>query len=180
MLCRKIHGCLPSSIREAFQIFNQNWINHTYVESAAKTKERTNRASGALSSVLPHHCNVPFLLLLLFRAVGRTTGLEFIDLPRSGSSSHEFSLRGLGKFTSYQVVARAYNTQGEGPASTSVVATTLEDGESVLSRMKPKSCKHPSTRGHCMHRVRISVVERNLRKGSPSACHCQSTKHLNI
>ena len=68
-------------------------------------------------------------LLLCFRAVGRTTGLEFLDLPPSGASSQEFSLRGLGKFTSYQVVARAYNSQGEGPASTSVVATTLEDGE---------------------------------------------------
>ena len=73
----------------------------------------------------------PFFSSFFFRAVGRTTGLEFIDLPPSGASSHEFSLRALGKFTSYQVVARAYNTQGEGPASTSVVATTLEDGESV-------------------------------------------------
>ena len=72
------------------------------------------------------------------RAVGRTTGLEFLDLPSSGAPSHAFSLRGLGKFTSYQVVARAYNTQGEGPASTSVVATTLEDGESRVEAGKGK------------------------------------------
>ena len=84
----------------------------------------------AFHTNFPHHFtkSAPFSSR---RAVGRTTGLEFLDLPSSGAASHAFSLRGLGKFTSYQVVARAYNTQGEGPASTSVVATTLEDGESV-------------------------------------------------
>jgi hypothetical protein len=69
---------------------------------------------------------------LLFRGVGRTTGLDFIDLHPSSESSHLFSLQSLDKFTSYQVVVQAYNSQGEGPASTSVVATTLEDGESYL------------------------------------------------
>ena len=55
--------------------------------------------------------------------------MEYIDLPPSSEPSHSFSLTNLDKFTSYQVVVQGFNSQGEGPLSTSMVATTLEDGK---------------------------------------------------
>jgi hypothetical protein len=67
------------------------------------------------------------------REVGKTSGLEYIDLHPSSESSHQFTLQSLAKFTSYQVVVQAFNTQGDGPTSTSMVATTLEDGEHLAA-----------------------------------------------
>ena len=71
-------------------------------------------------------------LSLSFREVGKTSGLEHLELHPSSEPSHAFLLTGLGKFTSYQVVIQGLNSQGEGPPSTSVVATTMEDGEDSL------------------------------------------------
>lgn len=61
--------------------------------------------------------------------MGATAELDYLDFPPSIESTHSFVLESLDKFTSYQVVVLAYNTQGEGPISTSMVATTLEDGK---------------------------------------------------
>ena len=52
-----------------------------------------------------------------------------MELHASSDSSHVFVLGGLKKFTAYQVILQAVNSMGEGPVSTSMVATTLEDGE---------------------------------------------------
>ena len=38
----------------------------------------------------------------------------------------------LRKYTSYQISVTPYNKQGMGPASSSVVATTMEDGKKLL------------------------------------------------
>lgn len=60
--------------------------------------------------------------------MGKTTGFDYLELHPSPEASHVFTLSALNKFTSYQVVVKGFNSQGEGPASTSMVATTLEDG----------------------------------------------------
>ena len=57
--------------------------------------------------------------------------MDFLDFPPSTLASHSFTLHAMAKFTSYQVVVTANNAEGEGPASTAMVATTLEDGMSV-------------------------------------------------
>ena len=38
----------------------------------------------------------------------------------------------LRKYTSYQISVTPYNKQGLGPASSSVVATTMEDGKGIF------------------------------------------------
>ena len=38
----------------------------------------------------------------------------------------------LRKYTSYQISVTPYNKQGMGPASSSVVATTMEDGKKIV------------------------------------------------
>ena len=42
------------------------------------------------------------------------------------------SLHSLKKFTSYQIIVQAYNKEGVGPASNTLVATTMEDGIPTL------------------------------------------------
>ena len=64
-----------------------------------------------------------------FRRVGDTEPFASIDLHPSNELTQRFVLQGLQKFTSYQVVAQAYNKQGLGPSSDAAVATTMEDGK---------------------------------------------------
>ena len=65
-----------------------------------------------------------------FREVGETGGYEHVD---NSHPSHEVSakmtLHNLRKFTTYQIIVQAYNKEGVGPTSNTLVATTMEDGE---------------------------------------------------
>ena len=97
-----------------------------------------------------------------FREVGRTGEMAYINLQPSNSLSERFVLgghfnlkmQGLGmtdmsdfsprqdpvtslrKYTSYQISVTPYNKQGTGPASSSVVASTMEDGKPISSIIK--------------------------------------------
>ena len=68
--------------------------------------------------------------------------MEHLELHQSSEPSHAFLLTNLNKFTSYQVVIQGANSQGEGPPSTSVVATTLEDGKEILFALFPFTFKN--------------------------------------
>ena len=90
-----------------------------------------------------------------FREVGRSGEMLYINSQPSNSLSERFVLGGrlsmrnqdglndmtdffrqddgvLRKYTSYQISVTPYNKQGMGPASNSVVATTMEDGKKLL------------------------------------------------
>jgi hypothetical protein len=45
----------------------------------------------------------------------------------------EYQIKGLHAFSSYEIVVQAYNTIGSGPFSESLVASTLEDREYIVS-----------------------------------------------
>ncbi len=68
--------------------------------------------------------------VVVFREVGETGGFEYVD---NSHPSHEVSakmtLHSLKKFTTYQIIVQAYNREGVGPASNTLVATTMEDGK---------------------------------------------------
>ena len=89
---------------------------------------------------------------LYFREVGKTGDMSYINLQPVNSLSERFLLGGrfnlrslssannrndflpreegvLKKYTSYQISVTPYNKQGIGPSSSSVVATTMEDGK---------------------------------------------------
>ena len=71
------------------------------------------------------------VVVVVFREVGETGGFEYVD---NSHPSHEVSakmtLHSLKKFTTYQIIVQAYNREGVGPASNTLVATTMEDGKS--------------------------------------------------
>ena len=50
------------------------------------------------------------------------------------------TLHSLKKFTTYQIIVQAYNKEGVGPASNTLVATTMEDGEdfTLFRRNRPR------------------------------------------
>ena len=89
------------------------------------------------------------------REVGRSGDMSYISIQPSNSLSERFVLGGrlslrnqdglnemadffhqddgvLRKYTSYQISVTPYNKQGIGPASSSVVATTMEDGKELF------------------------------------------------
>ena len=71
--------------------------------------------------------------MIVFREVGETGGFDYVD---NNHPSHELSakmtLHSLKKFTTYQIIVQAYNKEGVGPASNTLVATTTEDGKNKL------------------------------------------------
>ena len=73
------------------------------------------------------------MLCFDFREVGETGGYEHVD---NSHPSHEVSakmtLHNLKKFTTYQIIVQAYNREGVGPASNTLVATTMEDGKQFV------------------------------------------------
>ena len=100
---------------------------------------------------------VPYIYIVLqFREVGKTGDMAYINLQPANSLSERFvlggrfNLRSLGstndmneylpqreegvlkKYTSYQISVTPYNKQGIGPGSSSVVATTMEDGKTFV------------------------------------------------
>ena len=99
---------------------------------------------------------IPFILTIQhFREIGKSGDMSYINLQPSDSLSERFVLGGrfnwrslssvndmedyssrpegvLKKYTSYQISVTPYNKQGIGPASSSVVATTKEDGKTCF------------------------------------------------
>lgn len=51
-----------------------------------------------------------------------------------GGQTQQATLSGLKPYTNYKVVVKAFNSGGEGPASTLIVFQTLEGGKSDSSR----------------------------------------------
>ena len=58
-------------------------------------------------------------------------GLGMTDM--SDFSPRQDPVTSLRKYTSYQISVTPYNKQGTGPASSSVVASTMEDGKANFS-----------------------------------------------
>lgn len=64
------------------------------------------------------------------RESGKTEGLKFVSMSPSSKSEQFYVLsQDLKKFTSYQLFVQPFNKLGVGPASNTVVATTMEDGK---------------------------------------------------
>jgi hypothetical protein len=69
------------------------------------------------------------------------------------------SLHSLKKFTSYQIIVQAYNKEGVGPASNTLVATTMEDGIPTLlysiSKKKIRLVENKQKKQHCHSTVKF-------------------------
>lgn len=52
-----------------------------------------------------------------------------VEISNPNDNYVEAELRGLMKFTTYDVVVQAYNDQGAGPRSDTVSGSTWEDGK---------------------------------------------------
>ena len=68
-------------------------------------------------------------------------GLGMTDM--SDFSPRQDPVTSLRKYTSYQISVTPYNKQGTGPASSSVVASTMEDGKPILFIIKYLVCPFP-------------------------------------
>ena len=81
-------------------------------------------------------------------------GLGMTDM--SDFSPRQDPVTSLRKYTSYQISVTPYNKQGTGPASSSVVASTMEDGKPILFIIKYLVC--PLSENYISSRVNLKSV----------------------
>lgn len=63
-----------------------------------------------------------------------------------GGNTRQATLTGLKPYTNYNVVVKAFNSGGEGPASATIVFETLEGGKTMLNALRSKKSPNQSQR----------------------------------